>query len=141
MKRINLKDIYPFYETDRFIVVDDAVAEAFDEFRRSDQACKRRIYRNRSHYSLDCSDGIECAAIATSESPDNIYDKKLKNRRLYAAISRLPEKQAKRIYACFFLDMSMSDIARAEGVSVKAVSNSISRGLVSLKKELINFWK
>ena len=30
MKRINLKDIYPFYETDRFIVVDEAVAASLD---------------------------------------------------------------------------------------------------------------
>jgi RNA polymerase sigma-70 factor, ECF subfamily len=140
MKRINLKDIYPFYKTDCFITVDDAIVETFVESRRSEQAWYRKIYRHRSQYSLDCNDGIECDVIDSFESPDEIYDRKNRNEQLYAAIARLPEKQAKRLYACFFLDMSMSEIARTEGVSVKAVSSSISRGMVSLKKDLINFW-
>ena len=37
------------------------------------------------------------------------------------AISSLPDKQAKRIYAHFILGMTKKDIARAEGVDEKVV--------------------
>ena len=36
-------------------------------------------------------------------------------QELHAAISSLPDKQAKRIYAHFILGMTKQDIARAEG--------------------------
>ncbi len=141
MKRINLKDIYPFYETDCFITVNDGVAEIFDESRRSEQAWKRKLYRHRAHFSLNRNDGIEVDAIFSSVSPYEIYERKLTNEQLYSAIAKLPDKQAKRIYAHFFQNMSKSDIAKAESVSVRAVCNSIERGLAALEKELRNFRK
>ena len=42
-------------------------------------------------------------------------------QELHAAISSLPDKQAKRIYAHFILGMTKQDIARAEGVHEKVV--------------------
>ena len=49
---------------------------------------------------------------------------------------RLPNKQAKRIYAHFILGMTKKDIARAEGVHEKVVRVAIERGLRSLEKIL-----
>ncbi len=40
-----------------------------------------------------------------------------------------PEKQAKRIYAHFYLGMSIAAIARQEGVAENAVQKSMNRGL------------
>ena len=57
-------------------------------------------------------------------------------QELHVAISRLPDKQAKRIYAHFILGMAKKDIARAEGVHEKVVRVSIERGLQSLEKIL-----
>ena len=59
-------------------------------------------------------------------------------QELHAAISRLPNKQAKRIYAHFILGMSVTDIARAEGVAKSRVSDSIRRGLRNMEKILRN---
>ena len=59
-------------------------------------------------------------------------------QELHAAISSLPDKQAKRVYAHFILDMSQTDIAKAEGVSKMAVSYSIERALKSMEKYLKN---
>ena len=53
--------------------------------------------------------------------------------QLYAAIATLPDKQAKRIYAHFFLGMSKTAIAKAEGVRVNAVCEAIDRGLKSIE--------
>ena len=46
----------------------------------------------------------------------------------------LPEKQAKRIYARFFLGLTINEIAKIEGVSKSRVSESIRTGLKKLKK-------
>ena len=63
---------------------------------------------------------------------------KVTMQELHAAISRLPNKQAKRIYAHFILGMSVTDIARAEGVAKSRVSDSIRRGLRNMEKILRN---
>ena len=49
--------------------------------------------------------------------------------QLYAAVMALPEKQAKRIYARYYLGMRVSEIAAAEGVDPSRVRDSIRRGL------------
>jgi len=55
---------------------------------------------------------------------------------LYAAINSLPEKQAKRVYAYFFLDMSKAQIASIEGVNKSQISRSIDQALKNIKKFL-----
>ena len=136
MKRINLKDIYPFYTEDCFVTVEDAVADTFDEFRKQEQSLERKVYRHRAYYSLDRNDGIENSMLRKSDSQYEAYERKQFNERIYLAILELPEKQAKRIYAHFFLAMSMTDIAEAEGVSKMTVCESIKGGLKNLRELL-----
>lgn len=138
MKKINLKDIYPVYQNDCFIYVDDEVAQVFEESKRLEANYKRQLYRNKAHYSLDRNDGIENDALFVSLSPYEIYERKVTQEELYGAISKLSDTQAKRLYAYYFQEMSKSDIARAEGVSVKAVCKSIKLALLALEKELKN---
>ena len=71
-----------------------------------------------------------------SLSPCEIYERKVTVEQLHAAITALPDKQARRIYAYYFLGMSKAEIARAEGVAVNAVKDAISRGLKNLEKIL-----
>ena len=59
---------------------------------------------------------------------------------LHAAISSLPDKQAKRIYAHFILGMTKQDIALAEGVHEKVVRVAIERGLQALRKNFEKFF-
>ena len=141
MKKINLRDVYPFYENDCFVMVDDEIAEIFEESKRKELNYQRKVYWNKAYYSLDRDDGIEHEAIFVSMSPYEIYERKMTKQELYAAIAKLPDIQAKRIYAYYFLDMNKSEIARAEGVSVKAVCKSINQGLQTLEKELKKFQK
>ena len=58
--------------------------------------------------------------------------------QLHAAIAALPDKQAKRIYAYYFLGLTESAIAKSEGVSVASVSESIQRGLRNMETFLKN---
>lgn len=135
----NLREFYSFYKNDCFIQVYDEIAKIYRESKRKGQNYRRKIYWNKAHYSPDRDDGIEHDAIFVLMSPYEIYQRKITNRELHSAIAKLPDIQAKKIYAHYFLDMSKSDIAKAEGVSVMAVCKSIFLGLKTLEKELRNF--
>ena len=140
MKTINLKDIYPYYFTeDKWIDVPDELAQIFTDFIKSEETYERTKRRYKATYSLDRGDGIERDILFVSLSPHELYERKLTQEQLHAAIASLPDKQAKRIYAHFFLGMSKSAIARAEGVSKVSVAESIERGLCSIEKFLKNF--
>lgn len=137
MTEINLRDYYPdFYKTDCIIAVPDEVAAALVEFDRLEAAYQRRTYYHRAQYSLDRGDGIEYEARFLSVSPEEVYERKVTMEQLHAAMSALPDKQAKRIYARYFLDLETEAIARSEGISVSAVNYSIQRGLRNIEKFL-----
>ena len=136
MKKINLKDFYTFYDKDTFVNVDETIADEMEAFKRKESSYLRKLYRYKAHYSLDRNDGINQDITYSSQSPYELYERKITTKALYSALNLLPDIQAKRIYAYYFLDMSKTDIANAEGVSVKAVCNSIDRGLETLGKVL-----
>lgn len=136
MKRINLRELYPFYEYDFFLEVSDKLAELLKLLKRKDHADREYRRFHRAYYSLDADDGIEKDIILLVLSPEEIYERKLSNQELYAAINSLPEKQAKRIYAHFFLGMSKAEIARIEGVNKSTVTRSIEQALKSMENFL-----
>ena len=135
LKRINLRELYPdYYQTDIFVDIPEEVLAVIREETRAEAAAKRKRYRYRSQYSLDVGDGIEEATLRQLPNPETILDNYQQREALYAAIMSLPEKQAKRIYARFFLGMTINEIAQIEGVSKSRVSESIRTGLKKLKK-------
>ena len=138
MTIINLREFYPFYNSDLFLEVSDDVAEALTEAKRAEQSYLRRIRYNKAQYSLDAGDGIEQAATFSVLSPCEIYEHKLTMEQLYAAIDALPDKQGRRIYAHYILGVSQTEIARAEGVVKARVSESITRGLKNMEDYLKN---
>lgn len=140
MKTINLKHYYSYYQQDYFIEVPDEVADLLQQSHREESAFLRKQYRHKAYFSLDRTDGIEHDMTFVSMTPEEIYERKVTHQQLYAAISALPDKQAKRLYAFYFLGMSKAQIARTEGISREAVSQSIDRGMKKvgeyLKKHL-----
>ena len=140
MKKINLREHYPFYSEDVFIDVPDKIAGTLFEAERQERTYRRRMYRYKAEYSLDKDDGIEHNVLFVSLSPYEIYERKVTYEQIHAAIASLPDKQAKRIYAHYFLGMSKAAIARAEGVGKAAVCESIRRGLKGIEKFLKNIF-
>ena len=61
MKEINLRDFYPWYMEDVMVEVTEEVAEELLAGQRYIKA-RRRVYRNKAHFSLDAEDGIEYSA-------------------------------------------------------------------------------
>lgn len=133
MKEINLRELYPdTYNTDTFVEVADEVWAAISSSQRAEAAYERRKYRHKAHYSLDYGNGIEKAARQPVPTPEELLEEKQQREQLYAAVMALPEKQAKRIYARFYLGMTAVEIAHAEGVHPSRVRESIRRGLKKL---------
>ena len=137
MKTINLRELYPdVYKTDTFVEVTEEVLDVIQTTQRLEAAYERRMYRHKAHYSLDCGNGIEKAAVFRTATPEDIFEEKQQQERLYAAVMALPEKQAKRLYAHFYLGMTPVEIAHAEGVDPSCVRRSIRNGLKRLAKKV-----
>jgi RNA polymerase sigma-70 factor (ECF subfamily) len=136
MTKINLRDIYPWYTKDEFIEIsDDAATVIFEDLRR-ENAYRRKMYRHKANYAIDWQAEAEFEIDDKNISPLEIMIEKLDKQLLYAAIAKLTDKQAKRLYAFFFLDMNIDDIARAEGVSKQSVYESLTSAAKKLKKSL-----
>ena len=135
MKKVNLRDLYPdVYKTDHFIEVTEDVLETIQSAERAEAAYDRRMYRYKAHYSLDCDNGIENAVLLKPQTPEMVLEEKQFQEQVYAAVMKLPEKQAKRIYARYYLGMTVNEIAEVEGVDPSRVRDSIRRGLKQLGK-------
>ena len=135
MKKVNLRELYPdVYKTDHFVEVTEDVLETIRSAERAEAAYDRRMYRYKAHYSLDCDNGIENAILMKPQTPEMLLEEKQFQEQVYAAVMKLPEKQAKRIYARYYLGMKVNEIAEVEGVDPSRVRDSIRRGLKQLVK-------
>ena len=118
--------------------VSEDLAELFAACDRREAAYRSRVRYHKAYYSLDRGDRIENMALHVSESPEEICVQNEVKRELYAAMRKLPNKQQRRIYAYFFMGMSMTEIAAAEGVGCATISQSIHAGIRNLEKSLGN---
>ena len=135
MKKVNLRELYPdVYKTDHFVEVTEDVLETIRAAERAEAAYDRRMYRYKAQYSLDGDNGIENAVLLKPQTPEMAMEEKQLREQLYSAVMALPEKQAKRIYARYYLGMTTNEIAQAEGVDPSRVRDSIRRGLKQLAK-------
>ena len=135
MQKINLRELYPdVYKTDVFVDVAEEVLAVIRGQEQDDAAYERRKYRHKAHYSLDYGNGIEKAARQPVPTPEELLEEKQQREHLYAVVMALPEKQAKRIYARFYLGMTATEIAHAESVHPSRVRESIRLGLKKLEE-------
>ena len=139
MKKVNLRELYPtIYQSDVYIEVEDEVEEVFASDRKKEAAYERQMYRHKAQYSLDRNDGIALETLVHSLTPDIILEEQQLKKELFDTVRALPEKQARRIYAHFYLGMSITEIARQEGVSKGRITDSIQKGLKKLCQILKN---
>ena len=102
---------------------------------QADAAYERRKFRHKAHYSLNREDGIENDALNRPLTPEEVLEQK-QLREVYAALMQLTAIQARRIYARFYLGMTVAEIARIEGADCRRVWDSIRRGLKKLARLL-----
>ena len=112
MKKINLRELYPdVYTTDFFVDVTEEVMETIRAAERAEAAYERKMYRYKAQYSLNCENGIENAVLLKPKTPEMLLEEKQLQEQVYSAVMNLPEKQAKRIYARYYLGMTVNEIA------------------------------
>lgn len=133
MIKINLRAYYRNLCTaDVCCDVGSDVKDALDTFARQERAAtKRRQYHGDSFAYID---GV--TATQYTPSCEQVLEKKLMHEALYAALQSLPEKQRRRVYARYFLGLNLKQIADAESVSIVAVSKSIDRAILAMRRYL-----
>lgn len=134
MKEINLRDFYPWYKENVIIEVTEEVAEELLAGQRYIKASRRRVYRNKAHYSLDAEDGIEYSACFSNPSPQELIERMERFEYLCHALNSLPDAQGQRVFEHYLLGHSVKAIAAAEGVTEQAITAAIRRGLENMKK-------
>lgn len=112
MKKINLRDYYPYYTQDMIVEVPDEVALLLREYMLLEEAYRIRTYRYKAFYSLDRDEGIEREILQKPLNPAEIWEQRQMTELIYKGLSKLPVKQRQRIYAHFFLGMSKADISQ-----------------------------
>ena len=124
------------HKTDVFVDVAEEVVAAIRGQEQDDAAYERRKFRHKAHYSLNREDGIENDALNRPLTPEEVLEQKLLREEVYAALMQLTAIQARRIYARFYLGMTVAEIARIEGADRRRVWESIRRGLKKLARLL-----
>lgn len=138
--QINLREFYPgFYKGDYFVDVPDEVAERLIQLRRNERSQRRRIYRNKANYSLDRYETAEYEALLPVPSAEEIFERQMDMELLLTAMQTLSDKQRRRLYEYFFMDMNYSQIARKEGTDPSTVRKAILSALRALSKKLGEF--
>lgn len=134
MKEINLRDFYPWYMEDVMVEVTEEVAEELLAGQRYIKASRRRVYRNKAHFSLDAEDGIEYSACFSNPSPQELIERMERFEHICHALNSLPDAQGQRVFEHYLLNHSVKAIAAAEGVTERAINAAIQRGLDNMKK-------
>ena len=129
MKEINLRDFYPWYMEDVMVEVTEEVAEELLAGQRYIKASRRRVYRNKAHFSLDAEDGIEYSACFSNPSPQELIERMERFEHICHALNSLPDAQGQRVFEHYLLNHSVKAIAAAEGVTERAINAAIQRGL------------
>ncbi len=133
MVTINLKEYYPeHYSEDTYVEVSADVAEFMEEERRKAESLRRKTYRYQAQYSLDAEDGIEEETILRAFKEAEAHEKL--RVQLEMSMQSLTEVQYRRMKMRFEQGMKFAEIAKAEGVAVKAVEDSIRGALAKIKK-------
>ena len=102
MKKINLRDYYPYYTQDMIVEVPDEVALLLREYMLLEEAYRIRTYRYKAFYSLDRDEGIEREILQKPLNPAEIWEQRQMTELIYKGLSKLPVKQRQRIYAHVF---------------------------------------
>ena len=82
------------------------------------------------------SAALFAVAEALTARQEEILEQKQLREEVYAALMKLPAIQARRIYARFYLGMTVAEIAQIEGTDRRRVWSSIQRGLKKLARLL-----
>lgn len=126
-----MKIEYKFADKTVSIEVEEHWGEVILELDRQEYNVNHR--ETRRHTSLDgyLYEGKDFSC--EDENISKLFEEN-QEKKLHSAISKLKPKQQELIKAVFFKNISLTDYAKKEGVTVSAVSQRLSTALKKLKK-------
>ena len=83
MKKINLKDYYPYYIQDTVVEVPDEVADLLREYKLAEASYILRTYRHKAYFSLDYDASVERDAPVIVLTPVEILEQKEENAQCH----------------------------------------------------------
>ena len=107
-----------------------------NEFELDDLSYLNEWDRHIEHSDI-WESSLDKRAVHKMKSVEDIVFHKIEKEFLYEAIKKLPGKQRKRLVLYFFGGLSVSDIAKRENCTIRAVEYSIRGGIINLRKKLI----
>ena len=138
MITINLKDFYPWYGTDEFIEVPEEVVWEMLADKRYEAAYTKKIKRHKVLSFSDYGDKTQEWCNQSAPDPQHMAEIRELLEQFLEILAVLPEIQSRRIRAHIILEMTLSETATTEQVSVAAVHKPIRRGLEKTRKTLTN---
>ena len=136
MITINLKDFYPWYGTDEFIEVPEEVVWEMLADKRYEAAYTKKIKRHKVLSFSDYGDKTQEWCNQTAPDPQRMAEIRELLEQFLEILEALPEIQSRRIRAYIILDMTLSEIALQEEVSIATVQRAIQRGIKKIQKFL-----
>ena len=136
MITINLKDFYPWYGTDEFIEVPEEVVLEMLADKRYEAAHAKKIKRHKVLSFSDYGDKTQEWCNQTAPDPQHMAEIRELSEQFLDILEALPEIQSRRIRAHIILDMTLSEIALQEEVSIATVQRAIQRGIKKIQKFL-----
>ena len=121
--------------TEQCIEIDKTLFEAFDRFELDDISFMNEVDR---HYeqSEQTEQSLNRRAAQPQESVEEAVFQRVEVETLRQAISKLPEKQHRRLVLYYFGDFTYEQIAEMEGCTVMPVKRSIDAAIENLKNFL-----
>ncbi len=120
----------------RCMEIDKALFEAFDRFELDDLSFMNKV-DNHYEQSEQTEISLNKRAVQPQQSVEEIVTWQMEVDKLYQAISKLPEKQRRRLTLYYFGEFTYEQIAEMEGCAFQVVAKSIKAAERNLKKLLI----
>ena len=123
-------------EHSSYLIMSLEEGEIFADFNRNeDKHAKRQL---RSGEAFGYEEGIS-EAVHEEMVTDTLLDDVLMEldiKKLMVCMDQLPEVQRRRVELYYLQDMTLAEVAAAEGVNVNAVNKSIKAALKALKEAM-----
>ncbi len=119
------------------LIISKEVYDAFDSFELEDISQIHKVRKHIEHNEVYEETLYQRSAVESISVEDEVSAKIL-NEELKLAINNLDEIQKRRIIKYYFEDKTLEEIASEEGTSHQAVSKSIHRAIVEIKKIIKN---
>ena len=117
------------------VEVNKEVYEAFDNF-EWEYISQKHKYRKHIKHSEVYDYTLYKRAIKREKDVFELVEQSIMNEKLREAISHLTEVQKRRIKMYFFDNLTLEQISKVEGCSVKNIHKSIEQAKINLKKNL-----